>query len=296
MIRAYSQRLLSPYSGQLQIAESDRARAITIDGDSWEVHFRHSVGAGNGRDGQEAQRSFFRRATEIKQSELGRMSEQSSSADGEIDDRILELTRFLTGASLPFTAADHYEYWLLDAKDQAPLALIFSCTAAGEMENFPSRPEWTALPAAVMPIEPTEEETARSDSPVNYRVERLVAERAGHNPRASWFKREAGESGGFPAFLLREDWQEEAQQQLCQRYLQRQSARLLMLHGLQHDDRKRMELAARDHVFEVERFYLLYPEVIDEQLMNAIRVEARLRQSTEEQFPLQNRRDGVLYI
>ena len=39
MIKAYSQRLLPPYSGQVQIAESDRARAITTDGESWEIHF-----------------------------------------------------------------------------------------------------------------------------------------------------------------------------------------------------------------------------------------------------------------
>ena len=41
-IRAYSQRLLPPYSGQLQIAESERARAITMDCETWEIHFLHA--------------------------------------------------------------------------------------------------------------------------------------------------------------------------------------------------------------------------------------------------------------
>ena len=42
----------------------------------------------------------------------------------------------------------------------------------------------------------------------------------------------------------------------------------------------RLERAARDHVFEVERFYPLYPEVVDSSIMTAARVEAQLRRTT----------------
>jgi hypothetical protein len=44
--------------------------------------------------------------------------------------------------------------------------------------------------------------------------------------------------------------------------------------------RHRLERAARDHVFEVERFYPLYPEVVDSSILTAARVEARLRRTT----------------
>jgi hypothetical protein len=52
-----------------------------------------------------------------------------------------------------------------------------------------------------------------------------------------------------------------------------------MLHGLGNDDRSRLELAARKHALEVERFYPLYPTIVDNKLMAAIRVEARLRKA-----------------
>lgn len=295
MIRAYSQRLLPQYSGQVQIAESDRARAITMDGEDWEIHFIFASNDGRHRDKHKHKRSFIR-VTNIKHNELREIGRDSSPEHGEVDERILELTTFLSAASLPFPAADRYEYWLLDPEDDSPLALVFSCTEAEQMAAFPSRPEWTALPAAVMPIQLTPDERERCDSPVNYRVEQLVAARAGSKPRARWFTRRAHEEESFPPCMVREDWQDEAQYQLCQRYIQRQSTRLLMLHGLEHEDRKRLELAARAFAFEVERFYRLYPEVVDEELMKAILVEARLRSSAGEKMSLLERRDGVLYL
>jgi hypothetical protein len=39
MFRAYSQRLLRPYSGFVQIAETDRARAQSLDRLSWEIQY-----------------------------------------------------------------------------------------------------------------------------------------------------------------------------------------------------------------------------------------------------------------
>lgn len=295
MIKAYSQRLLPPYSGQAQIAESDRARAITMDGELWEIHFLYAFVSGQNAAGRAPRRSF-RRVAGITHRELGEMANQSSHELEDVDDRILELARFVASASLPFPAADKYEYWLLDAEDDTPLALIFSCTQAEQMANFPSRPEWTALPAAVMPIEATHDEQERSDTPVNYRLERLVAQRAGSKPRARWFQRRGDEPDSFPVFLIREDWQDREHHELCQRYINRQSTRLLMLHGLQHEERRRLELAAKPYAFEVARFYPLYPEIVDEKLMNAIRIEARLRSSTGERISLLERRDGVLYL
>ncbi len=281
MIKAYSQRLSPPYSGQIQIAESDRARAMSVDGEAWEFQFLRL--------------NTYRRVAHIKHSELSKITSVSTQEGREVDERILELSEFLITANLPFPAEDIYEYWLLDEKDETPLALIFSCTKAEQMPTFPNRTEWTALPAAVMPITPTEDETQRCDSPVNYRLERLVAERAGSKPRARWFKRREHEPDEFPPLLLREDWQEEEHLDLCKRYINRQSTRLLMLHGLEREDRRRLEIAARPNAVEVERFYSLYPEVVDADLISALRVEARLRSATEENTPLHKRRDGVLY-
>lgn len=295
MITAYSQRLCPPYSGQVQIARSERARAVTIDGETWEIHFlRESTGGTNAR-GRDYRGSFIRVAT-VMHKDLRDYSAQAPHDGRGMDERILELTNFLTTASLPFDSADTFEYWLLDPTEDSPLALIFTCTEQEQMALFPTRPEWTALPAAVMPIEATEAEKKCSESPVNYRLERLVAKRAGRKPYARWFQRRPREPDEFPPLMIREDWPDDAQQEICQRYLNRQSTRLLMLHSLQMEERKRLELAAKSHAMEVLRFHSLYPEFADAELMRSILVQAQLRASMGESDGRLERRDGVLYI
>lgn len=296
MINAYSQRLSPPFSGQAQIVESATARAITLDGQSWEIHFVRGGSQDGIRGYQKHQRNYARIAY-VDMHWITRAARDGSVDGQQIDERILELARFLVEATLPFPVADVHEYWLLDAEDQSPLALIFSCVDAAEIDAFPEHPEWTALPAAVMPIERSEDELESGAPPVNYQVERLVADRAGTRPRARWFRRCAEDAAHFPALLLREDWQDAAARDLCQRYIERQSTRLLMLHGISHQDRLRLEKAARHHAMEVARFHTVYPAVADPELMKAIRVEARLRGLTEEREPAINkRRDGILYL
>ena len=60
MLNAFSQRVLPPYSGQAQIAESDLARAITMDGELWEIHFVYAANAGQNSGGRSAKRKFRR--------------------------------------------------------------------------------------------------------------------------------------------------------------------------------------------------------------------------------------------
>jgi hypothetical protein len=275
---------MPPFSGQVQIAESEKYRAITLDGQVWEIQF--------------VKRSHIRVAT-VRAGDIKAHSISTELVErGAVDEQIIELLSYIGDVELPFPATDKYEYWLLDVLDESPLALIYSCTEAEQMEKFPDRPEWTALPAAVMPVEKTEEENRNQSAPVNYQLERLVTERAGTIPKAQWFNRDEHETEIFPPLMIREDWPEESQMQLCQRYIQRQAPRLRMLHGLNHNYRKRLERCCRPHAMEVARFCGLYPEVVDKALIQALRVEARLRAATEgeSQPALHKRRDGILYI
>lgn len=280
MVRAYSKRLLSPYSGQVQVVEVGSVRAMTMGGELWEVQLRLHPDEEQKRE-SEIQGIPLRHRYNI----IGTIAKDGRQRLGlptvlrttEIYGQLEGLADCLARISLPLPAEDRYEYWLLDERDEAPLALIFACTQAEQMALYPNSPEWSALPAARMAVTATVEEQKDGAPPVNYRVERLVNERAGWNPRAGWFQRSPSETIRFPPLLLTEDWDNEADHRLCQRYLQRQAPRLLMLHSLGHDDRLRMERAARDNALEVQRFYPVYPKVADEKLMTAIRVEARLR-------------------
>ena len=95
---------------------------------------------------------------------------------------------------------------------------------------------------------------------------------------------------GFPTMLVREDWAERAHHDLCQRYLMRKAPRLLMLQSLSAEERSRLEMAARPYVLEVDQYYPLYPAVNDQQLMNTMRVEARLRRASP-QTPEKTKKD-----
>lgn len=283
MIKGLSKRLLPPFSGQVQIAESDTYRALTIDGEVWEIQY--------------VNRSHVRVAT-LSSIDIAKYAANPALLENEKgDEKLIELLTFLSVATLPFASADHFEYWLLDA-DGLPLALIFSCTEDTQIEKFPASTEWTALPAAVMPVEKTTAEIADGAPPVNYRLERMVAERAGNRSRATWFDRRRYQDDEFPALMIREDWEEPWQSELCQRYLKRQAPRLLMLHGLNRKVRRCLESFCKPQAMEVARFHTLYPDIVDSSIINALRVEAKLRAASgdEDHNSVQGRRDGVLYI
>ena len=61
MIRSYSQRITPPFSGLVQIVESDEARAMTMDGIKWEFYFMHTVPG----DGNKPDRHYQRRYSPV---------------------------------------------------------------------------------------------------------------------------------------------------------------------------------------------------------------------------------------
>ena len=297
-IKAYSQRLTPPFSGLVQIAESNRARALTMDGKNWEFQYRHMMLSSELGPGKQY-RHRFSHALTVDQSGLKDIVTRASSDDIDLDESLIELAVFISEADFPFPSTDIYEYWLLDKEDDSPLAMIFSCSEPEQMSTFPDKTEWTALPAAAMPIELTTTEKEQKEIPVNRRVEQMVAERAGfYKPKARWFKRHPEETTSFPPLLVTEEWENKDQEDLCQRYLKRQSSRLLLLHNLPDKERQRLEISAKSNALEVERFYPFYPKVIDQKLMTALLVEARLRKNIPENSPssVENRRDGILYL
>ena len=293
MVRAYSQRLLPPYSGYVQIAETDRARAQSSDGISWEIQYQAGNAQGTAHHKREqgisADRNYFR-VGHFENRQLKPYVLPSCLDASDVADCLSELSEFLANAELPFPAADIYEHWLLDGADESPLALLFSCCEESRMASYPAHTEWTALPHSKMKIENTADEQARGEPPVNHRFQRLVTGRAGARPRAAWFKRDTVQAGDFPSLLVREDWQDESAHDLCQRYLLRKAPRLLMLQGLQPQERERLEIAGKAYALEVDEYYPLYPEVNDQRRMSAILVEARLRRRAPQQPKVQHER------
>lgn len=284
MFKAYAQKLGPPFSGQVQIVESDTYRAITLDGMMWEIQYVNRIHV----------RAATISAEEIKSGAYKTELITGSSADPQL----VELMDYLVDIQLPFPSNDYYECWILDSKDQTPLAMLYSCSKAEQMKKFPTQPQWTALPDSIMPVVKTATEVESKMAPVNYRIESLVSERAGTNKKSLWYDRREYDDSHFPPYLLREDWPEPEQEELLSRYLQRQAPRLLMLQGLTDSQRQKLETGGKLNATEVARFFGLYPKILNVELINALRVEARIRaaSSSGKSIDVLERRDGVLYI
>jgi hypothetical protein len=282
MIRMYAKRLLMPFVGVIQIAEEGRARALSADGENWAIQYALAAQP-QGRTTLHVDypSSHYSLVASIKRGRLKRHPVPPLLHLDEVRSAIDRLFDAVTGARVPFPAADRYEYWLLDGRDRRPLALLQSRVDAPDTDLPAPHPVWLAIPAAQLPIEAPEPPQDTYVPPVNYRLEKLVEERAGSNPRAAWFERPDPATDNFPPCLIREDWDSEEHQLLCDLYIQRLAPRLLMMEGLPPSVRSRLERAARDHVFDVERFYPLYPEVIERELLTSARVEARMRRANE---------------
>ncbi|ESQ16098.1 MAG: hypothetical protein N838_08125 [Thiohalocapsa sp. PB-PSB1] len=279
MMKTYSRRLLSPYIGVLQVVEIPDARALSLDGRNWEVqHARLTEEKFRAHYPKADPDGRFALVATIESGRLKMKRGQSQTAPEVVQAAANQLHAATLNASLPFDAVDVHECWLLDQSNDAPLALLGSCADLND-GGLTRAPSWVAMPAAQLPVPSTDDSTTFYVPPVNYRLEQAVNDRAGARPRAKWIRRAAGDSGlgTLPPCLLREDWPDAEQRQLCERYLHRLAPRLLMLADLSSADRQRLEVAACDHVFDVERFHAVYPEVLNDRLLTAARVEARLR-------------------
>lgn len=281
MIQLYSKRLLYPFIGVVQVAEAGRARAMSPDGIRWAIQYAVTEDAGQKkREGLLDQARHFAIVATVDDGQLNRSGLRPHLDTADVRASIEQLYETIVEANLPFPAADRFEYWLLDPADDSPLALLHSCIQREEMATVP-RASWVAMTAAQLEVPDPDADPNTYVPPVNYRLQQMVDERAGRKPKAAWFERKVSDDHRFPPCLIREDWDSEQQRNLCGRYINRLAPRLLMIHGLPKTVRSRLERVACEYALEVEQFFPLYPEVEDESLMNAVRVEAKLRRAAQ---------------
>lgn len=283
MTKLYSKRVLLPFVGIVQVADLGWARALSLNGITWTVRYQQheNVQTRKGRLHYDPRVNIALILTIAKD----QMTYRPVRTDLDPGQSEIDSQRFfdaIKSAHIPFEAADIYEYWLLDGEDQSPLALLHTCANEAEMALHTPQAFWQALPAAELAVaDPLAQDESVYQPPVNYRLQEYVETQAGKKPRGAWFKRTNTNDDNFPACLIKEQWDDAECQRLCDLYLQRLAPRLLMLSGLPRKLRQRLEKAASQHVFEVDNFYDLYPEVVDDELLSVARVEARLRQSNK---------------
>lgn len=279
MTKLYSKRLLLPYVGVVQVVDLGWARALSLNGITWVVRYLQT-------ENKETRKRNLNYDLRVNMAlmlkiENEHMSWQALRRDLDPGQAEIDSQRFfevIKSAAIPFAPSDSYEYWLLDDEDESPLALLHTCIDENEISFHTPPPVWRSIPSAEMFVRDVVAESKDFyETPVNYRLEQQIEERAGKKPKAVWFKRSEGDSENFPCCLIREQWEDAECQRLCDLYLQRLAPRLLMLSSLPAELRPEFEDAASHHAIEVDNFYKLYPEVVNEKLLTAARVEARLR-------------------
>ena len=295
----FSLRLLSPYRGAAQVVSAGDARAISRDGESWEIQ----VNAERPADlwashAVPASRFLFRFGRWHRRIGLDRVPVNPILDNS----RIIPAAERLLGKlekvekHVPFPHRDHLELWLLDTENSLPLALLASSISTAGFDRYhdrtnwiPVTDDWSAKPLAA----PLRDYAAL--------VARRVAAQAGPSPRPRWFRRARNRGGcsldpdghplaggelppdAFPELLCRTiQVRPGIKEPEAEAYLAAMAPRLLMLPYLSDPERSRLEHLARRRAMEVAAGWRVYPKVIHRDLLEQALVEARLRGANEE--------------
>ncbi|MCR4346960.1 MAG: hypothetical protein NUV55_07135 [Sulfuricaulis sp.] len=282
-VRYYSMRRFSPYQGTVQITELPDFRAVTSDGIAWRVQFLN-------------QRSRLSSHAVWRADGGGNLIETARTS--ELIQALQEHPPF------PFPPQDKLELWLLDAREQKPLAILASTlgrikpprsvdtrwhATLAEDDSFVA-PSLASGTAAI----------SSSHIPHSQVLSRCVQKAAGPLERAQWFRREDDGSGiglhgnrlddghvgrklgcdVFPELLLRETWEVEQEQSLVSNYHDWQAPCLLTHSKLLRSTRDRLERAACRQAEKLYKVRHFLPEIINQDLLNVAFVEAVIRRST----------------
>ncbi len=207
---------------------------------------------------------------------------------------------------LPFAPADNIELWLLDHDAHLPLALLASTRERDNRERV-SQAGWRAsLPSDLSFVSDTllqykdfARQLHRGSSYHRDAIAGVVNHTAGKPAMAQWFERgPEGDGTGldgirldtslvgrcvsremFPELLLREHWPDPRVQALVHDFHLWQAPLLLTLFRLSRSTRAFWEPLASTQAEVVARLHRLYPEIVDQQLVNATLVEAAIRRA-----------------
>ena len=297
----YSQRILNPFRGVMNIITTGTADAVTIDGINWSLYV-HDTFAAHIDDPEEFAN------IELPDIRYGDWSEKAGLKRAPVlpcyhYDEIQRIAEDLLDAvfkyehKIPFDFTDTYELWLLDEEHRQPLALLDSVCSEQEIHLHASL-NWKAgnrcqkyFNSNVMPA--AKEET-HADI-----LNQLVNARAGKNPAAQWFYRRDDRYGiglsviniseknigrelsprMFPRMFVEQQWNTDSERALFVDFINWLSPWLLLMDFLSDSQRKSFETTARQHALLVDEMHLLYPKVINEKDINAARVEAAFRKA-----------------
>lgn len=303
-VSCYSQRILNPFRGVMNIISIGGADAVTIDGINWTLYIHDTFDCPTD-DPEE----FF--AIEMPDIRFGDWNKNNGLLRSPLIgsyhyNEIQAIGNALLDAVLehadqcPYRSDDKYELWLLEEHTDEPLALLDSVCDESKIHT-PENLTWEAglrcKQEFLKEYPPIDENTATAGELLN----QIINQRAGSQPSAQWFYRNQFNDGKgltganlddrlvnrelsprlFPKLLVQQQWQNKTKASLVEAFINWLSPYLLVLDFLRDAQRETLELTARDQALLVDKMHLLYPKIINQQAINAARVEAMMRKSNQ---------------
>jgi len=302
-IQCYSQRLLNPFRGSICCIRFRSAEAVTADGIKWDIYVSNEALLSDLPKGRQPQVSDIRYGTWSATRGLKRGPLYPSDDFRAMEDLGVVVYEHLLKVhdDLPFPFLDSHELWLLDRKGR-PLALLESALSTDSIDLIRAACPWTpglnsrktfrSKAASKLGIDP-DHAGATSDYLAEY-INACAREEA---PALQLFTRHNDGSGtglhglnlddallnrdlpsaDFPEALLDIRHHDEVHRALLDDFITWQTPWLLLLPTLTTATRCRYEKQARSQSMKLARHYRLYPEIVNRDIFDAARVEARLR-------------------
>lgn len=303
-IHCYSQRLLNPFRGSVNIIRYRSAEAVTSDGIHWDIY----VSNDSLLDGLDKSRSI-----QISDIRYGRWSMQEGLIRGPVypSDEFYRLEEMgavvyqhllKVHTQLPFPFNDVIELWLLD-KSNRPLALLNSAVSEQGIDDYQLL-DWRAgqLCKQSFDFDDMEKTDAGGYGCTADHLIEYINSCASTPPAAQWFERRRDGSAmalhghnideslsgcmldaeDFPEYFISTRHEDGYYTRMVRKFIEWQSPWLLLLDTLAPEQRQYFEQCARKQATVVDQQYLLYPEIIDESFIRAARVEARMRRTQKQ--------------
>jgi len=303
-VNCYSQRILNPFRGVMNIISIGGADAVTIDGSNWTlyIHDTFDCPTDDPEEFFEIEMPDIRFGDWNAHSGLQRSPLIASYHYNEIQaigNALLDTVQKYAD-QCPFAFKDKYELWLLDDKNNEPLALLGSVCNKADI-YVPENLTWEAGLRCRQEFLRESQLSDEQSSSAGELLNKVINQRAGRNPSAQWFYRDQFDYGKglsginlkknlanrelsarlFPKMLVQQQWMNKSDETLINAFINWLSPYLLVLDFLRDTQRGMLEKSAKQHALLVEKMYPLYPKVIDQQVINAARVEAMMRRSNQ---------------
>ncbi|MDH5472588.1 MAG: hypothetical protein OEY87_06705 [Gammaproteobacteria bacterium] len=289
----------------MNIVEYKGAQAVSTDGIHWDIYVRDNDLVSDLTNSHKVQTNDIRygRWSETQGLKRGALYPSESFKNLEHQGAVVYQYLLKHHQDIPFAFKDNYELWLLDYKNR-PLALLKSAIKEDDIEldtplswnlsidcrkNF-----YTNIFKALCTNQ-------QFTNPADYLIS-YINGFASNTRCAQWFKRDNnGDATGieainletdlikrqlsckhFPAFYIQQDNHDAVHEQLISDFLCWQAPFFLLLDNLDYETRSRLEHQARQRAPVIDEIFHLYPEIINQDIINAARVEALFRRTNPE--------------